>query len=99
MAARESLMTDSGIAAVEMQIVALLMLIAPAALAPAAPARATPWPRNISFDGRAMLFDGERRLVLAGSVHYARSTPEMWSGIMAASKVAGIDTIMTYSST
>lgn len=52
--------------------------------------------RNISYDGRAMLVDGERRLLAAGSIHYTRSTPEMWPGLMAAAKAAGIDVITTY---
>jgi hypothetical protein len=52
--------------------------------------------RNISYDGRAMLIDGERRLLAAGSIHYTRSTPEMWPGLMRAAKAAGIDVITTY---
>ena len=51
---------------------------------------------NVSYDGRALLIDGERRLLAAGSIHYARSTPEMWPVLMGRAKEAGIDVITTY---
>ena len=38
-------------------------------------------PYNVSYDGRSMILDGKRVLLLSGSVHYTRSTPEMWPGI------------------
>jgi hypothetical protein len=30
---------------------------------------------NVSHDGRAITIDGERRILLSGSIHYPRSTP------------------------
>lgn len=69
-----------------------LLLLAAVAGAVAATADAA----NISYDGRALLVDGERRLLAAGSIHYARSTPEMWPALMASAKEAGIDVITTY---
>eukprot|EP01052_Picozoa_sp_SAG31_P005996 SAG31_NODE_272_length_18690_cov_14.520785_5_plen_215_part_00 len=54
------------------------------------PSRPAAAPANISYDERALLVDGKRRLFAAGSIHYARSTPEMWPGLMAAAKSMGI---------
>lgn len=35
----------------------------------------------VSYDGRSLILDGERRIVISGSIHYPRSTPEVisWS--------------------
>ena len=52
--------------------------------------------RNVSYDGRAIVVDGQRRLLAAGSIHYPRSTPETWPGLMQAAKAGGIDVITTY---
>jgi hypothetical protein len=30
---------------------------------------------NVSHDGRTITIDGERRILLSGSIHYPRSTP------------------------
>jgi hypothetical protein len=51
---------------------------------------------NVSYDGRALLIDGERRLLAAGSIHYARSEPEQWQPILKTAKAGGIDVITTY---
>ena len=63
---------------------------------PLAPTAAPRAPRNVSYDGRAVLIDGQRRLLAAGSIHYARSSPAEWPGLMRAAKAAGIDVITTY---
>lgn len=34
---------------------------------------------NVSHDGRAIIIDGQRRVLLSGSIHYPRSTPEVAS--------------------
>lgn len=34
---------------------------------------------NVSSDGRAIIIDGQRRVLLSGSIHYPRSTPEVIS--------------------
>lgn len=34
---------------------------------------------NVSFDHRSLLFNGERQLVVAGVIHYPRSTPAVSS--------------------
>eukprot|EP00850_Spirogloea_muscicola_P009780 SM000055S18314 [mRNA] locus=s55:738807:745644:- [translate_table: standard] len=43
---------------------------------PAAAAAASVATANASFDHRALLVGGERRILIAGVVHYARSTPQ-----------------------
>lgn len=32
---------------------------------------------NVTYDGRSLIIDGERRLLFSGSIHYPRSTPEV----------------------
>lgn len=34
-------------------------------------------PFNVSYDGRAMIIDGERRMLISGAIHYPRATPEV----------------------
>jgi hypothetical protein len=36
-------------------------------------------PFNVSYDHRSLLFNGERQLIVAGAIHYPRSTPEVRS--------------------
>ncbi|KAF8098600.1 hypothetical protein N665_0263s0029 [Sinapis alba] len=36
----------------------------------------------VSHDGRAITIDGHRRVLLSGSIHYPRSTPEMWPDLI-----------------
>ncbi|KAG0487503.1 hypothetical protein HPP92_009598, partial [Vanilla planifolia] len=31
---------------------------------------------SVSHDGRALLINGQRRLLFSGSIHYPRSTPD-----------------------
>jgi len=52
--------------------------------------------RKITFDSRALLFDGHRKLLLAGAIHYPRSTPAMWPLLFERSREAGLNTIETY---
>ncbi|KAI4963288.1 hypothetical protein ZWY2020_015110 [Hordeum vulgare] len=35
---------------------------------------------EVGYDGRSMVIDGERRLLISGSIHYPRSTPEEGQG-------------------
>lgn len=32
---------------------------------------------DVSYDGRAMIINGDRQIILSGSIHYPRSTPEV----------------------
>ncbi|CAN4086933.1 unnamed protein product [Withania somnifera] len=51
---------------------------------------------SISYDHKAIIVNGQRRILISGSVHYPRSTPEMWPGIIQKAKEGGIDVIQTY---
>ncbi|CAN6889356.1 unnamed protein product [Brassica oleracea] len=50
----------------------------------------------VSHDGRAITIDGNRRVLLSGSIHYPRSTPEMWPDLIKKGKEGGLDAIETY---
>ena len=32
---------------------------------------------NVTYDDRALVIDGKRRMLISGSIHYPRSTPEV----------------------
>ncbi|KAJ8422382.1 hypothetical protein Cgig2_012098 [Carnegiea gigantea] len=51
---------------------------------------------QVSHDGRALLINGERRIILSGSIHYPRSTPAMWPELIKKAKEGGLDAIETY---
>ncbi|PKU73719.1 Beta-galactosidase 1 [Dendrobium catenatum] len=51
---------------------------------------------QVSHDGRAITIDGQRRVLFSGSIHYPRSTPEMWPDLMQKAKEGGLDAIETY---
>ncbi|BAH93163.1 Os05g0428100 [Oryza sativa Japonica Group] len=52
--------------------------------------------REITYDGRALVVSGARRMFFSGDMHYARSTPEMWPKLIAKAKNGGLDVIQTY---
>ncbi|XP_024534038.1 beta-galactosidase 8 [Selaginella moellendorffii] len=52
--------------------------------------------QNVSYDHRSLILNGKRRILLSGSVHYPRATPEMWPGIIQKAKEGGLDVIETY---
>ena len=37
----------------------------------------TSFATTVSYDGRALLIDGKRRVLISGSIHYPRSTPDV----------------------
>ncbi|AES88600.1 putative glycosidase [Medicago truncatula] len=51
---------------------------------------------NVTYDHRALVIDGKRRVLMSGSIHYPRSTPQMWPDLIQKSKDGGIDVIETY---
>lgn len=51
---------------------------------------------NVTYDHRALVVDGKRRVLVSGSIHYPRSTPEMWPDLIQKSKDGGLDVIETY---
>ncbi|KAL9241788.1 hypothetical protein vseg_015854 [Gypsophila vaccaria] len=51
---------------------------------------------EVTHDGRAIKINGERKIILSGSIHYPRSTPEMWPDLIRKGKEGGLDAIETY---
>ncbi|XP_028786590.1 beta-galactosidase 6-like [Neltuma alba] len=51
---------------------------------------------DVTYDGRSLLIDGQRKILFSGSIHYPRSTPQMWPSLIAKAKEGGIDVIQTY---
>ncbi|KAI3458993.1 hypothetical protein Pfo_015656 [Paulownia fortunei] len=51
---------------------------------------------DVSHDGRAITIDGQRKIILSGSIHYPRSTTEMWPDLIKKAKEGGLDAIETY---
>ncbi|KAK9734376.1 hypothetical protein RND81_04G135900 [Saponaria officinalis] len=51
---------------------------------------------NVTYDHRALVIDGKCRVLASGSIHYPRSTPEMWGDLIQKSKDGGLDIIETY---
>ncbi|TVU47699.1 hypothetical protein EJB05_07306, partial [Eragrostis curvula] len=51
---------------------------------------------NVTYDHRAVVIDGVRRVLVSGSIHYPRSTPDMWPGLIQKAKDGGLDVIETY---
>ncbi|XXG87051.1 hypothetical protein AAC387_Pa11g1837 [Persea americana] len=52
--------------------------------------------RDVTYDGRSLIVDGDRAIFFSGSIHYPRSTPQMWPSLIAKAKSGGIDVIQTY---
>ncbi|XP_048133867.1 beta-galactosidase-like isoform X1 [Rhodamnia argentea] len=51
---------------------------------------------SVSYDRKAVVIDGKRRILISGSIHYPRSTPEMWPDLIWKAKQGGLDVIQTY---
>ncbi|GJW16761.1 beta-galactosidase 8-like protein, partial [Tanacetum coccineum] len=51
---------------------------------------------SVSYDSKALIIDGRKRILQSGSVHYPRATPETWPGIIDKAKEGGLDVIETY---
>ncbi|GKV49965.1 hypothetical protein SLEP1_g56687 [Rubroshorea leprosula] len=51
---------------------------------------------EVTFDSRSFMFDGERKLILSGSIHYPRSTADMWPDLIKKAKDGGLNAIETY---
>lgn len=51
---------------------------------------------EVTYDGRSLIIGGQRKLLFSGSIHYPRSTPEMWPSLIAKAKDGGLDVIQTY---
>ncbi|XP_022844468.1 beta-galactosidase-like [Olea europaea var. sylvestris] len=51
---------------------------------------------SVSYDNKAINVNGQRRILISGSIHYPRSTPEMWPDLIQKAKEGGLDVIQTY---
>ncbi|PSS07352.1 Beta-galactosidase [Actinidia chinensis var. chinensis] len=51
---------------------------------------------SVSYDNRAIKINGQRKILISGSIHYPRSTPEMWPDLIQKAKEGGLDVIQTY---
>ncbi|KAI5320201.1 PREDICTED: beta-galactosidase [Prunus dulcis] len=51
---------------------------------------------SVSYDHKAIIINGQKRILISGSIHYPRSTPEMWPDLIQKSKDGGLDVIQTY---
>ncbi|KAH6833787.1 beta-galactosidase 3 [Perilla frutescens var. hirtella] len=51
---------------------------------------------SVSYDRKALIINGQRRILFSGSIHYPRSTPEMWEDLISKAKDGGLDVIETY---
>ncbi|KAL4650070.1 hypothetical protein ACB092_01G060500 [Castanea dentata] len=51
---------------------------------------------SVTYDKKAILINGQRRILISGSIHYPRSTPEMWEDLIQKAKDGGLDVIDTY---
>ncbi|KAH0451883.1 hypothetical protein IEQ34_019182 [Dendrobium chrysotoxum] len=52
--------------------------------------------KGVVYDARSFIINGKRELLFSGSIHYPRSTPEMWPNIIASAKAGGLNVIQTY---
>ncbi|XP_018717552.1 beta-galactosidase 1-like isoform X2 [Eucalyptus grandis] len=51
---------------------------------------------SVSYDAKAIKINGQRRILISGSIHCPRSTPEMWPNLIRKAKEGGLDVIQTY---
>ncbi|KAG8364348.1 hypothetical protein BUALT_Bualt19G0119500 [Buddleja alternifolia] len=51
---------------------------------------------SVTYDRKALIINGQRKILFSGSIHYPRSTPDMWEGLIQKAKDGGLDAIDTY---
>ncbi|KAJ7957064.1 Beta-galactosidase [Quillaja saponaria] len=51
---------------------------------------------NVTYDSRSLILNGQRKLLISASIHYPRSVPGMWPGLVQTAKEGGVDVIETY---
>ncbi|KAF3336164.1 beta-galactosidase 11-like isoform X1 [Carex littledalei] len=51
---------------------------------------------GVTYDRRSLIVNGQRQLFFSGSIHYPRSTPEMWPDLVKNAKKGGLNVIQTY---
>jgi hypothetical protein len=84
-------------------LLSLLTAVCPSLLASAAPRDG--WllysdlggqPYSVSYDNRSIIINGQATLLLSGSIHYPRSTPDEWPHLMQQARQAGLNMIQLY---
>ncbi|MCD9641017.1 Beta-galactosidase 10 [Datura stramonium] len=51
---------------------------------------------SVTYDRRSLIINGQRKLLISASIHYPRSVPAMWPGLVKLAKEGGVDVIETY---
>ncbi|GAB2291812.1 hypothetical protein Dimus_026063 [Dionaea muscipula] len=51
---------------------------------------------SVTYDKKGILINGQRKILISGSIHYPRSTPDMWEDLIQKGKDGGLDVIDTY---
>ncbi|KAA8531932.1 hypothetical protein F0562_006351 [Nyssa sinensis] len=51
---------------------------------------------SVTYDRKAIVINGQRRILISGSIHYPRSTPDMWEDLIRKAKDGGLDVVETY---
>ncbi|GAA0166306.1 galactosidase [Lithospermum erythrorhizon] len=51
---------------------------------------------NVTYDKKSLIIDGHRKLIISAAIHYPRSVPAMWPGVVQLAKEGGADAIETY---
>ncbi|KAF2312353.1 hypothetical protein GH714_034335 [Hevea brasiliensis] len=51
---------------------------------------------SVTYDRKAIVINGLRRILFSGSIHYPRSTPDMWEDLIQKAKDGGVDVVETY---
>lgn len=51
---------------------------------------------SVTYDRKAIVINGQRRILISGSIHYPRSTPDMWEDLIQKAKDGGLDVVETY---
>ncbi|EYU42595.1 hypothetical protein ABFS82_14G116100 [Erythranthe guttata] len=51
---------------------------------------------SVTYDRKALVINGQRKILFSGSIHYPRSSPDMWEGLIQKAKDGGLDAIDTY---
>ncbi|XP_059434788.1 beta-galactosidase 3-like isoform X1 [Corylus avellana] len=50
----------------------------------------------VTYDRKAIIINGQRRILFSGSIHYPRSPHNMWESLVQKAKDGGLDAIDTY---
>ena len=53
-------------------------------------------PYTITRNSRSVRFNDRPALLLSGSIHYPRSTPQMWQKLFSEAKANGLNTVESY---